>query len=59
MLSTNNFLFLILDTVILSFLKREHDRDFVNVSDRNIVQYECFRPSTVPYRSAFLAVPRS
>jgi hypothetical protein len=52
MLSTNNFLFLILDTVILSFLKREHDRDFVNVSDRNIVQYECFRPSTVPYRSA-------
>jgi hypothetical protein len=31
-------------TLILSFLERERDRDFVNVSDRDLAQYDRFRP---------------
>jgi hypothetical protein len=34
-------------TAFLSFLERERDRDFVNVSDRDLVQYDRFRPFTV------------
>jgi hypothetical protein len=51
--------------VFLSFLERERDRtvivigdgDFVNVSDRDLVQYDRFRPFTVSDRSPFLSVP--
>ena len=35
-------------TVFLSFLERERDRDFLNVLDRDLVQYDRFRPFTVP-----------
>jgi hypothetical protein len=38
-------------TVIISFLERDRDRDFMNVSDRDLVQYERFRPFTVSDRS--------
>ena len=37
--------------VDLSFLMRERDRDFLNVSDRDLVQYGRFGPFTVPNRS--------
>jgi hypothetical protein len=44
-----------ISTVILSFLERDHkrepDRDFMNVSDRDLVQYDRFRRFTVPDRS--------
>ena len=50
-------------TVFLSFLERERDRtvtyrdrDFLNVSDRDLVHYDRFRPFTVPDRSPFLTV---
>ena len=46
-------------TVFLSFLERERDRDFEYVSDRDLVQYDCFRPFTVSDRSPFLTVHRS
>jgi hypothetical protein len=46
------------DTVILSFMERERDRDFVNVSDRDLVQYDLLRPFTVPNRSPSLTVHR-
>ena len=45
------------NTVFLSFLERERDRDFLNVLDRDLVQYDRFRPFTVPERSPFLTVP--
>ena len=35
------------------------DRDFLNVLDRDLVQYDRFRPFTVPDRSPFLTVHRS
>jgi hypothetical protein len=43
--------------VFLSFLEGERDRDFVNVSDRDLVQYDRFRPFTLPDRSPFMTVP--
>ena len=33
------------------------DGDFVNDTDRDLVQYDRFRPFTVPDRSPFLTVP--
>ncbi len=43
--------------MFLSFLTRERDRDFVNVSDRDLAQYDRFRPFAVPDRSPSLTVP--
>ena len=53
--------------MFLSFLMRERDRtvtvpwpyrdrDFVNISDRDLVQFDLFRPYTVPKRSPFLSI---
>ena len=39
-----------LSTVFLSFLERERDRDFENVSDSDLVPYDRFIPFTVPGR---------
>jgi hypothetical protein len=36
----DELIFSVNNTVILSFLERERDRDFVNVSDRVLVQYD-------------------
>jgi hypothetical protein len=45
-------------TVILSFLMGERDRDLANVSDRDLVQYDRFRPFTVPDPSPSLTLHR-